>query len=176
MKTTYNSVLLSSLTNDQLDELYQEKIGYKPISEEGETREVVIQTLKDHAIEDTDQKSPFIFTCAQCGQTKVHNSGCSTGYGRNERDEKICFACCGENDGKALEELKPKEKFCLYFDSKGITNWPGTLRISPMHVRTGRHNIARTQTTVYFKYKGHSFTGKQYGNNSQILHIQKTKS
>ena len=169
----YNSVLLSSLTNEQLDQLYFEKIGYKPISEEGETRENVLQILTDHAKEDTEQKTPFIFTCAQCAQTKVHNSGCSTGYGRDPKtDAKICFACCGVNDGKELDNLKPKEKFCLYWDGKEVTNWPGSLRIKPSHTRTGRHNIARTQTTVYFHYNGKPFTGKQYGNNSQILHIR----
>lgn len=176
MKTeNYNSALLSSLTNEQLDALYLEKIGHKPISEEGETRENVLQILTDHAKEDTDQKAPFIFTCSECGQTKVHNNGCSTGYGSDpETNAKTCFDCCGLNDAKALKDLKPKEKFCLYWDGKEVINWPGTLRIKPLHVVKGRHNIARTRETVYFKFEGANFTGIQYGNNSQIIHIKKT--
>lgn len=116
------------------------------------------------------------FTCSQCGQTKLTDPNGGTGYGLDNEGKKVCYACCALNDSQALAELQPKERYLLYWDGKEVINWPGSLRITPTGVHKGRHNIARTQETVYFKHKGHSFTGRQYGSNSQILHVVKTKS
>lgn len=115
------------------------------------------------------------FTCFQCGETKTNTEQHVTGYGLDKAGNKICFACCGLNDARELENLKPKEKFWLYWDGKEVINWPGTLRITPNYVVKGRHNIARTRETVYFMFKGHNYTGVQYGSNTQVLHIKRTK-
>lgn len=114
------------------------------------------------------------FTCSQCSLTK-HEETTGTGYGVDAAGNKVCYACCAVNDSKELDELKPKEKLLLYWDGTEVTNWPGSLRITPTGTHVGRHNIARTQTTVYFKHHGNHFTGRQYGDNSQILHVIKTK-
>lgn len=113
------------------------------------------------------------FTCSQCGLTKITDTNGGTGYGLNAAGDKVCYACCAVNDSKALGTLKPKEKLLLYYNGKEVTNWPGSLRITPTGTRVGRHNIARTQTTVYFMHQGSQFTGRQYGNNSEILHVTK---
>jgi len=115
------------------------------------------------------------FDCHQCGQHKIHESNISTGYGRNDKDEKICFACCGLNDEKNLIELKKGEKICLFFNGIEIINWPSTLKITPTYIRKGRHNIAGTRQDVYFVFRGLNFHGIQYGNNSEIIHIRKIK-
>lgn len=112
------------------------------------------------------------FTCHQCGLTKENNEPHTTGYGIQDGN-KICFACCGINDARELENLEPKQKFYLYWTGTEVTNWPGSLRIKPTNVIKGHHNIARTRETVYFTFKGRRFSGVQYGQNSQILHIKK---
>lgn len=115
------------------------------------------------------------FTCSQCGLTKSTNANGGTGYGLDAAGKKVCYACCALNDSQALANLQPKERYLLYWDGKEVINWPGSLRITPMSVHKGRHNMAGTRETVYFKHKGHSFTGTHYGSNSQILHVIKTK-
>lgn len=115
------------------------------------------------------------FICFQCGLNKIHESDFSTGYGTDKSGHKICFDCCGLNDAKVLENLKPKEKFCLYWNGKQVTNWPVTLAINPHYVTKGKHNLARTRETVYFTFAGRKFMGIQYGEYTQVLHIKLVK-
>lgn len=115
------------------------------------------------------------FICSQCGLTKPEETT-GTGYGVDAAGNKVCYTCCGVNDSQALDTLRPKEKLLLYWNGKEVTNWPGSLRITPIGHRVGNHNIARSQTTVYFKHHGANFIGRQYGDNSQILHVVKTKN
>lgn len=115
------------------------------------------------------------FTCSKCGQHKIHESDISTGYATDKNDNKICFACCGLNDAKELDELQPKKKIIQYWDGKEITNWPGTLKIKPYYTKKGRHNMAGTREDIYFKFHGRTFHAVQYGSNSQIAHIKLTK-
>jgi hypothetical protein len=115
------------------------------------------------------------FICSQCNEHKKHESEISTGYGKDKNDNKVCFACCGLNDAKSLNELLPKEKICFYYANNLICNWPNTLSIKPYHVRYGRHNIARTRQDIYFYFNGRNFHAVQYGSNSQIAHIKLLK-
>jgi|CXWK01.1.fsa_nt_gi hypothetical protein len=115
------------------------------------------------------------FTCFQCGQNKTHESPVSTGYGRDKNDNKICFDCCGINDAKELTEMPIGAKTVQYWDGKNIINWPSSLKITPYYTTKGRHNMARTREDIYFRFNGFNFHATQYGNNSQIAHIRKTK-
>lgn len=128
-----------------------------------------------------------IFTCHQCKQEIAHESDFSTGYGIDKDGNKICFACCGENDKKELESLPIGGKTMHYLsmiDNKAntfrekykLTNWPGTLEIRPYYARTGRHNIAGKRLDVWFKFDGKEFHGIQYGHNTQICHIKRIKN
>ena len=115
--------------------------------------------------------------CADCGKECIPD-GCTTGYGIDKDDRKICFACCGENDRKRLET---DDRIDLYLTKNDageytVSNWPGTLKIRCGTPRKGRHNIARTRYDVWFKAGGHEWHGVQYGENTQIVRCQKLKA
>jgi len=114
------------------------------------------------------------FICDQCKKEIVHESEFSTGYGIDKNNNKVCFACCGENDKNSLLDLKPKEKFYLYFDGKIITNWPGTLKILPTRITKGNHNMCGTRLDVYFKLGDKWFHGLNLGDN-QVLRVNTIK-
>lgn len=115
------------------------------------------------------------FDCYQCKEHKIHESDISTGYGSDKDGNKICFDCCGKNDMEQLRNLKPKEKMCLYLNTKNkkITNWPGTLKIQLHYIREGKHNIAGKRYDTWFSLGQFNYHGVQYGNNTQIIHIKK---
>lgn len=118
------------------------------------------------------------FICYQCGLNKIHESDFTTGYATDKEGNKVCFDCCGLNDAKELTELKPKEKFWLYLDTKKkqITNWPGTLVIPINYIREGNHNMAGKRYDTWFKFNGNSYHATQYGDNTQVAHIRKIAS
>lgn len=116
------------------------------------------------------------FVCHQCGQHKSFLSDITTGYGIDKDGNKVCYECCAKNDAKELIELQPGKKTIQYWDGRNITNWPGSLKISPYHTSKGRHNIAGTRTDIYFKFEGFSFHATQYGDMTQIAHIRKLKN
>jgi hypothetical protein len=116
------------------------------------------------------------FICSQCKNEKPMPEGSGgTGYATDNNGNKICYACCGENDLKALQQSKPGERFVHYLSSGMVTNWPGTLKIKPDHSRQSRHNIAGTRLDVWFTVNSQRFHGVQYGSNSQILRITRVK-
>lgn len=116
------------------------------------------------------------FTCHRCGKTKPTQKEGGTGYAKDHAENLICYDCCGEIDMQKLKDLKPKQKICLYWNGKEITNWPGTLKIKPNNVSKGRHNIAGSREDVWFYLDNQCYHGIQYGHNTQILHIKKCKS
>lgn len=118
------------------------------------------------------------FTCSQCGEHKIHEDSLTTGYATDNKGDKICFACCGLNDAKQLEELKPKEKMCLYLDTKQktLSNWPGTFKIDLGYIKEGGHNIAGKRYDTWIWYKGARYHAVQYGDNTQIAHIRRIAS
>lgn len=117
------------------------------------------------------------FTCHQCKENKVHNSDLSTGYATNKAGDKICYACCGINDAKELEDMIIGGKTVQYMNpnAKEISNWPSTLIIPLNYIRVGRHNIAGKRYDTWFTFKGNNFHAVQYGNNTQIVHIKRIK-
>lgn len=119
------------------------------------------------------------FHCAACGQDKpVHKDG-GTGYGYNDKEETICYACCGERD-KA--DMQANGKATLYLTMEQgkpamVSNWPGTLKIEPHHIRVGRHNIAGKRYDAWFTGPdGNPWHGVTYGDNTQICHCKRIKS
>lgn len=124
---------------------------------------------------------PAEFKCSQCKQYKPLNTdsgSCATGYGISHDRQFICFACCGVNDARDLEE---RGKGYLYLSSDSgqnyrLSNWPGSLTIS-LHgsPKRGYHNLARYRYDVWFKWRGFDWHGVQYGDNTQVCHVKRIK-
>lgn len=120
--------------------------------------------------------------CANCGQPiqKEKDSG-GTGYGENDKGEKICYQCCADEDRKYMIEHGTAVLYLVENDRNDrtkspyeVVNWPGTLRFRPVYVKKGRHNIARTRTDVWFKGPdGERWWGVQYGENTQIIRCKR---
>lgn len=66
------------------------------------------------------------FVCDCCGAVKVFPlNGVGTGYGRNDQNEFVCYACCIA--GEIARMQKHEGPFYCYVDSDGTTvgAWPG---------------------------------------------------
>ena len=127
-----------------------------------------------------------VFTCYRCKVEKTHTSEISTGYGRDDNDNKICFECCAEQDKSYMRE---HGKITLYLNyeieigyqgsrrylNKRVSNWPGTLKLPVSHMTRGRHNIAHTRYDVWFMFEGKEWHGVQYGDNTQVVHCKRVK-
>ena len=74
-----------------------------------------------------------------------------------------CDECCGKRDEKELKEMQIGSKICLYLANGLVTNWPGSLKITPRHIRKGRHNFCGTKTSFWFTFHGQNFYGYQIG-------------
>lgn len=115
-----------------------------------------------------------VFKCSQCRRIRQSTTPYTTGYGRDKRNRRICFECCGVNDRK---DLLTTGKGTLYVtEDHGryiVTNWPGTLKVNA-HGRTGRHNMAGQRLDVWFQIEGQHFHGVNIGDN-QILRVKRVK-
>lgn len=120
------------------------------------------------------QNSFFCFVCKLEKSLPDSKVSCGTGYGLDKHNNKICYDCCGKQDG---EEMIQKGKTILYLDTqKGIlSNWPGTLKIPVSYITKGRHNIARVRYDIAFMFEGKRWYGTQYGENTQICHRKRYK-
>src|SRR3990167_8673081 len=110
-----------------------------------------------------------------CGHPPSEHSEITTGYGTDKDGKKHCYACCADNDRKAMIA---DGRATLYLIGKPgeheITNWPGSLRFNPFRVRKGRHNMARTRYDAWFTGPdGKKWHGVQYGENTQIAHCKR---
>ena len=105
------------------------------------------------------------FICDNCKDTITHESAHTTGYGTNKEGEKICFDCCGKHDEQILRALKIGESIHLYFTKDGLTNWPGSFKLKPYFVSTGKHNIGRTRTDAWFYFNCNRYHGVNIGDN-----------
>lgn len=118
-----------------------------------------------------------VFKCSRCKRIRQSTSAYTTGYGTmpDKPRTKVCFACCGEDDRKALET---QDRITLYLvkrkDRYFVVNWPGTLEI-PVYVREGRHNIGRTRFDTWFSVAGKHWHGVNIGDND-ILRCKRVKS
>jgi hypothetical protein len=128
------------------------------------------------------EKSAPVF-CARCGKeckpTAFYSNGnpMFTGYGITQDGSKHCYDCCALVD---LENMNRDGKATLYLvqeDGKKwfITNWPGSLRFGPVNVKQGRHNFAGVRYDTWFGYAGHTWHAVQYGDDTQIVHVKRTK-
>jgi hypothetical protein len=123
------------------------------------------------------------FQCCECdGVFPAHTSG-GTGYGYDERNKPICYACCGELDRKALDALEVGEYWTAYVtpvDVNGATrykvsNWPGSISLVGFGQRKrygGGLGVDRVD--VWFKFNGKNFWGVNRGDN-QILRVRRVK-
>lgn len=75
------------------------------------------------------------FHCDQCHEyisqeVETHSTGVpiTTGYGTNDKKEKICYSCCCKNDRESMAMAHASNKpFYAYVDSHAcnVTGWPG---------------------------------------------------
>lgn len=124
--------------------------------------------------------------CSQCRERIPEGPKPGTGYAKTPDGLKICYACCGRNDKANLLQMKVGDRTALYLISEPsekwpyrqfyVTNWPSSLKI-PVGAPNdySRHNIAGKRYDVWFLLEGAFFHGVQYGVNTQICHIQRTK-
>lgn len=109
---------------------------------------------------------PSTFKCCDCGETKPINTVGASGYAMVP-EGKVCYVCCATRDAEVMKAGKPIVLYWL--PGRLVTNWPGTLALPAAFHRTGRHNIGRQQTTVYFRdLDGNPWSGRNIGD-SQIL-------
>lgn len=117
--------------------------------------------------------------CSECGKVCTPTEH-TPGYGKDSEGNKFCYDCCAKHTEKMLMELKGKEKLCLYLTeelgNEMVGDWTGKLKIKPLLVRKGRHNIARSRYDVWFTHKGKRFHGVNYGEFTQILHVKALKN
>jgi hypothetical protein len=122
-----------------------------------------------------NKKMEKTFTCHQCGKTKVIPASGGTGYATDKEDNKICYDCCGINDGEELKNLPIGGKTFHYWNGTHITNWPGTLKIKPFKIKTSEHNWGLERTSIWFEYCGQYYYSYQIGHNSQVAHTKRIK-
>lgn len=118
------------------------------------------------------------FVCSVCKVKHIHNQKFSTGYALNEKDEKICYTCCGIIDKDYMEKHGHIVLYLVETDGKHfVTNWPNTLRFPVPYVRKGSHNIAGTRRDFQFKdHTGKLWYGTQYGEWSDIARCRRYKN
>lgn len=99
------------------------------------------------------------FRCGQCGAVKDVQTSGGTGYGYakhtdDDNEKPICYACCGENDKKAMVE---RGRYTLYYNQSTaeIVNWPGSLRF-----RCTRSMGSRFTTVWFTGPDGKTWTGR----------------
>src|SRR5690606_2163633 len=97
------------------------------------------------------------------------NDKFTCGFGRDSKTNAIvCYTCCADRD---RETMRKNGKIALYLttDKDGkyqIVNFPSSLKLKVLNSSQGKHNIAGTVTTVWFKFENTNWIGKQYGNSS----------
>jgi hypothetical protein len=116
--------------------------------------------------------------CHTCGKVFVATEH-SPGYGEDKEGFRHCFACCALLDAQAMRRTG---KATLYLsdqtpgvDRPRLTNWPGTLSITPTRVKRAKvrafgHLIDRYD--VWFIFEGTQWWGVNQGNN-QICRCRK---
>lgn len=127
-------------------------------------------------------------TCSVCGKQieKPKDGECGTGYGVDDKDQPVCYECCGTADLQRMIDTGRNTMYLTLGYLGGskiidrtackITNWPGTLSYTPISIVKGRHNMAGVRYDAWFVGPdGFVWHGVQYGNNTQIIHCKRTK-
>ena len=115
------------------------------------------------------------FKCSVCKKTVTpEHSTITSGYGLDKNNKKVCYACCGEQDKKAMIE---DGKTVLYFDEskKTVTNWPASLVFKVLNIRKSWHNFAGVRYDYWFIFDGYVWHGYTIGDSTQIAHCKRTK-
>lgn len=114
-------------------------------------------------------------TCNVCHKDIVkEKDSISTGYGIDKDNNKVCFACCGEQDRKQLLE---EGKLFGYWSHGFFSNWPGTLKIKAYYSRDSFHNFAgrNGRTDFWFNFEGKHFHGVHIGHNNECARVKQVK-
>ena len=121
------------------------------------------------------------FYCDRCHKNKDNTDKLTTGYGTTPDGKKHCYACCALDD---IERMLKEKKTTLYLTHTGelssgygdctVANWPSSLRIQGRY-SVGRHNMAGKVYNVWFSYGLKNWYGRQFGDNTQILHCKQVK-
>lgn len=134
-------------------------------------------TARNH--NDPTQNDTTVFTCHVCGETKVHVSKITTGYGIDADGHKVCFACCGKADA---EMMRRDGRMTLYLTRIPgtfrfrVSNWPDSLSFPVSVAWGGKHNLGGRVTFVRFiGPDGAVWSGRQVGDNSQLCYCRRTK-
>lgn len=88
----------------------------------------------------------------------------------------LCYGCASNAD---KEQMIKTGKWFLYEnpETKELTDWPGLFRVKYAFHSEGKHNIAGVRRDYWFKVPNDKFVwhGTCYGNNTQIVHVKRTK-
>ena len=114
--------------------------------------------------------------CKRCGAQCVPQ-GCTTGYGENAKGDKLCFACCADDDRASMIK---DGRWTGYLTRKDgawtVSNWPESLTFPTTGVKVGTHNIARTRRDAWFAGPdGFAWHAVSYGEWSDIAHCRRTR-
>lgn len=111
--------------------------------------------------------------CSICG-SEIVPSGCSTGYGTNDKGAKICFECIGVLDRKTLLETG---EIYGYLSGTTFSNWPGSFKVENLYIRKSNHNFAGRdgRSDFWFTLEGQNFHGVHIGNNNKCAKVKRVK-
>jgi len=115
--------------------------------------------------------------CSRCNVEINNREPFTTGYGIDKDNNKFCYSCCAEFD---KEQMEKHDKIILYLAGapygSEVTNWPGSLRFKVDGSSHGKHNLAETQTHVWFKdHLDRTWWGRQYGDFSDLCYCKLLK-
>lgn len=101
----------------------------------------------------------------------------TTGYGLDSNNNKICYACCADQDRDYMRQHGRKTLY-LTKDDKGkykVTNWPSSLEFTNVYVKKGVHKRTGVRYDCWFKFEGRIWHGVQYGDDTEIVYVKRTK-
>ena len=121
--------------------------------------------------------------CSRCDkEIEKSKNSFTSGYGLNDKNEKVCYNCCAERDKEYMREHGKNTLYLVKTTKQEtglpfyhITNWPGSLSFDITNRRVGRHNIAGVRYDVWFVFEGFYWHGVTYGDNTQLCHCKRTK-
>jgi len=120
----------------------------------------------------------FVGICSQClTRIETNEDSSGTGYGIDNNDNKICYACCAEQDKQYMRDNGRNTLYLTKGDNKYkyvVTNWPGSLILPVIASSNSKTNWGHERTDVWFRFEGYVWWGRNIGD-SQIVHCRRTK-
>jgi hypothetical protein len=109
----------------------------------------------------------------ECGHPESEHPDFTRGYGVDNEGHRSCYECCAKRD---RQQMHDEGRIALYLDRSAgkwtVSNWPGSLKITPSYVKRGRHNIAGSRYDVWFRFERRNWHGVTYGEMTQICHCR----